>query len=400
MFYRFAAYGFLKNLRLFDPFIILFFLDAGLSFTEIGLLFAIREISTNILEIPTGVFADSFGRRRTMVLSMGSYILSFALFYLMASFIAFAVAMVLFGLGEAARTGTHKAMILEYLRIRGMEDRKVEYYGATRSYSQLGSAVNALLAAFVVFYTGNYREIFLITILPYLVNFVNLATYPRELDGEILKGKRRARIRATLGDFAGMFRKGAAVRAMLNSSVFMASFKATKDYLQPILNAFALTLPVLLYLSGEQRSAIVIGLVYSLIYIVSSASSRTAHRVVERVGDLARAINVTLVTGALTLIFAGLFAHMDLAVPAIGLFLLLHVIHNLRRPMNVGYISEKISSRVMASGLSVESQLKTFITSGFAVLMGVLADAFGVGPALAAVGMILLLASPALFVRD
>ena len=38
MYLKFRLYGFLKNLRFFDPFIILFFRDAGLSFLSIGLL--------------------------------------------------------------------------------------------------------------------------------------------------------------------------------------------------------------------------------------------------------------------------------------------------------------------------------------------------------------------------
>ncbi len=49
MYYRFCLYGFLKNQRFFDPFIILFFREMGMSFLEIGTLFSIREIATNIL---------------------------------------------------------------------------------------------------------------------------------------------------------------------------------------------------------------------------------------------------------------------------------------------------------------------------------------------------------------
>ena len=48
MIYRFSLYGFLKNLRLFEPFIILLFREDGLSFLQIGLLYSIRDIATNI----------------------------------------------------------------------------------------------------------------------------------------------------------------------------------------------------------------------------------------------------------------------------------------------------------------------------------------------------------------
>lgn len=112
-FYRFAAYGFLKNLRFFDPFLILFFREMGLSFLEIGTLISVREIATNILELPTGFIADLYGRRMSMVLSMLSYLASFMVFYLFPNFFVYMIAMVAFAFGEAFRTGTHKAMILE-----------------------------------------------------------------------------------------------------------------------------------------------------------------------------------------------------------------------------------------------------------------------------------------------
>ena len=61
MYHKFRTYGFLKNLRFFDPFLVLFFREMGLSFLEIGTLFSIREVATNLLEIPTGVIADAYG---------------------------------------------------------------------------------------------------------------------------------------------------------------------------------------------------------------------------------------------------------------------------------------------------------------------------------------------------
>jgi hypothetical protein len=79
-YYKFCIYGFLKNLRFFDPFIILFFREMGFSFLQIGILFSIREIATGILEIPTGFFADSYGRKLSMILAFASYIFSFMIF--------------------------------------------------------------------------------------------------------------------------------------------------------------------------------------------------------------------------------------------------------------------------------------------------------------------------------
>ena len=99
MYLKFRLYGFLKNFRFFDPFIILFFIDAGLSFFSIGLLYAIREICINVFELPTGFMADALGRRKAMLMSFGSYLASFVIFFLFGDFWLFALAMVFFASG-------------------------------------------------------------------------------------------------------------------------------------------------------------------------------------------------------------------------------------------------------------------------------------------------------------
>ena len=388
--FRFSLYGFLKNLRLFEPFLILFFRDAGMSFFQIGVIYATRDIATNLVEIPAGVFADVFGRRRSMVFSFSAYLLSFVMFYTLPGFAPFMLAMVVFGFGEAFRSGTHKALILEHLRLSDMEHLKVPYYGTTRAASQLGSALNALLAAGLVFYTGNYRYVFLMSILPYALDLVNLATYPKALDGDLNTVTWReipAQIKATTLIFLGMFRNPSALRAIFNSSGFDAFYKATKDYLQPILESFALGLPILVAVQADRRTALVIGGVYFVIFLLSSYASRHAGAVSERIGDVGRAINVTFLLGAGLLGVAGIAAWVDIPALSILVFLGIYLLHNVRKPLNVAYISDQIKSEVMASGLSVESQLVTLLGAIIAPVLGALADALSVGAALAILGL-------------
>jgi len=397
MFPRFALYGFLKNLRFFDPFLILFLRDAGLSFTLIGTLYAIRDTATYLLEVPTGVFADAIGRRKAMLMAFGGYLVAFGAFYVGHDFWWFALAMVLFAVGEAFRSGTHKALILEYLKQNDLTHLKVAYYGRTRSASQFGSAINALIAAALAFYTGSYRVMFLAAAVPYVLDFINLATYPPELDGELSRVEWRAmgeQARQTLAAFKSMFTDRSAWKAILNSASFMALFKASKDYLQPILEQWALALPIFLAYTGKQRSAVVIGVVYFLIYQSTSYASRHADRFSRRFRDLERAINLSFLGGVALLFFAGLMTWVGWDVVAVVAFLGFYILHNLRRPMNVAYISDQIESRVMASGLSVESVVRTILASGMALLLGWWADMFGVGLALALLALVLALIFP------
>jgi MFS family permease len=399
MFFRFKLYGFLKNLRFFEPFLLLIFLDSGLTFFRIGILYSVRDLSNNILEIPTGVFADSYGRRKAMVLAFTSYIISFILFFFFVDFNIYLLAMILFGLGEAFRSGTHKALILEHLKLNDMLDKKVSYYGRTRAASQLGSAINSLIAAALLFFTGNYRAMFLLTILPYVIDLINVATYPKILDGELAQIPRGAiwkQTKATLKDFAGIFTDKNAIRSILNSAGFSGIFKTSKDYLQPILETFALAWPLLFLLEIDdvKRSGLVVGLVYFFIYLLTSYSSRNSDRFSSRFESLATAINLTFIVGAVFLFIAGLASWQNLAIISIMVFLGFYVLQNLRKPMNVSFISDQISHRVMASGLSVEAQLTTLLVVICAPVLGFIADHAGVGLALAVFGAVTLLLYP------
>lgn len=358
----------------------------GLSFLQIGTLISVREVATNFFELPTGIIADLYGRRLSMVLSMVSYLSSFMVFYFFPSFYVYMIAMIAFAFGEAFRTGTHKAMILEYLRINGMTDMKVHYYGATRAASQLGSAINALIAAFLVFYSGSYKIVFLASVLPYAANLINLMFYPKELDGELRSGEKRETIKA----FLGIFRNGDALKGVLNSSLYDAFFKVVKEYLQPILEALALGLPIMIAFSAEQRTSVIVGVVYFVIYIATSYASKNAGKLSGKFGTEARALNYTYIFGAVLIIFSGIFQIFALQVLAVLIFFFLFILENFRRPINISYISDNIDHKTMASGLSVESQLKTLLMAIFAPLIGFMADKLGVGSAITIAGAAML----------
>ncbi|MBN2312661.1 MAG: hypothetical protein JXM79_01950 [Sedimentisphaerales bacterium] len=110
--FRFSLYGFLKNQRYFAPFILLAFLEKGLPFFQIGVLFGFRELCINLFEIPSGALADLHGRKKTMILSFFSYTVSFVLFALSAHYLHLFFAILFFSIGEAFRAGTHKAMVI------------------------------------------------------------------------------------------------------------------------------------------------------------------------------------------------------------------------------------------------------------------------------------------------
>ncbi len=399
-FRKFQAYGFLKNLRFFEPFLMLFFLEKGISYLQIGTLYAIREITINLFEIPSGLVADAWGRRRTLAGSFLFYLSSFTVFYFTTDYAWFVAAMLLFALGEAFRSGVHKAMIFEYLRLQGWEKQKVRYYGLTRSASQTGSAVSSVVAALIVFWTGKYSTIFLLSTIPYLADFILILSYPAALDGESSGLSRKMmtkQFRSTFRDFKTFFTRWSMFRKILSLSSFTGYYKASRDYLQPIIKSGALMIPVFVSLGDKQRTAIFIGVIYFFIYLLNAFSSGNAGRLFDRIRNYERAMLFTLVTGFIAGIVAGFFFNLKVELLAVLPFLLIFMVENIRKPIGIAYISENMEHNLLASSLSVESQISSVIAGGIAILLGFFADKFSVGTSLMGVTALMFLFIPLIF---
>ncbi len=389
-YYKFCAYGFLKDLRFYEPFMMLFFLEKGLDFLQIGSLYALREIAINVMEIPSGVIADVLGRRRVMAVSFLSYILSFVVFFASRSYGFLALAMLAYAFGDAFRTGTHKAMIFDYLESRQWAHLKTHYYGHTRAWSQRGAAVSALIAAALVFWQGSYAPVFLFTIIPYVLDLLLILSYPAFLDGSRSTKRKTlsAEVRSVLASLKSSLANPDAVRAIANQSLYSGYYKACKDYIQPLLKAMALVLPVMGAFAEQERTAVLGGLVYSLLFVLTSIASSSAGSFSRRFSSLAVPLNLTLYAGIVFGFASGILNGRGLLPAALIVYPGIFIIENLRKPMGIAYVSERMKADSLASALSVESQAETLAAALIAVLLGFLSSRFGPGIALAIVSAV------------
>jgi MFS family permease len=377
--FRFCLYGFLKNQRYFEPFILLAFLEKELSFFIIGLLFGFRELCINLFEIPSGALADLYGRRKTMILSFLSYTISFLIFGASAQTWQLFLAMFFFSIGEAFRTGTHKAIIFDYLKSRGRENERVRIYGYTRSWSKIGSAVSAFIAACLVFLTGRYSNIFWLCAIPSIINVINFLGYPPEVEGQehprlhemhIFKHTWESLVHAWVNKKQRML--------LLESGGFEGVFKIAKDYIQPVIKTAAISLPFFTVLADHQRTALLVGIVYSFVFLFSSIVSRQAHILVKWKGsdDLASAVIWTA-----AVCFYGLLIPLlalKITVISLLLFLLIYLIQNIWRPLLVSRLNACSKPEQAATTLSIESQTKSTAAMIIAPVLGLAVDHLGI----------------------
>jgi len=388
---KFSLYGFLKNQQYYDYFIILAFRQMGLSYFMIGLLIAFRELMVNVMEIPSGAVADLYGKRGSMIFSFISYIISFAIFGITGTaavkfnlsyntlVLFLFLAMIFFAIGDAFRTGTHKALIFSWLRIQGRTGEQTRVYGYTRSWSKIGSAVSVIVACILVFATSNFIYVFFFSIIPYILNIVNFLGYPKEID--VTNGN-RASIRDVTRHLKETItisvRHASLRRLMIESMGFEGFFKASKDYLQPILMTAALPLTAILFenvqLSDEQRSVVLIGPVFFILFLLSAFASRNAYRLVSKHGREDKAAR--LLWGMSVLLFLVLLPALYYSIHWIIIsgFILLYVMQNLWRPVLISRFYAHSDESKGATVLSIESQAKSLSTMVIAPVLGLAID--------------------------
>ena len=395
-YFKFSLYGFLKNLRFFEPFLIIFFLQKDLTYLEIGTLYAIREIAINLFEIPSGIIADAFGRRLTLASTFLVYIFSFLVFFFGEGFLLFAIAMLLYALADAMRSGINKALIISYLVRTNQSELRVDYYGHTRSWSQFGSAISSLLAGVLVFFNEDLNIIFLFSIVPYVVDFFIVMSYPKYLDDHTKKDINvKARIIETGRLFINALKNRVLLRTMVNASIYGGYYKSLKDFIQPFIKSSILVIPLMVVLTDHEKLSLLLGVTYFLMFLASAIASRKAEPIKNWVGGRIRLLNITLAIGILLGIISGLMmSYLVYPIIIILMFIVLLLFENLRKPAAVAEITIIGQSEVHTSVLSVVSQLTSIFTASFAIIIGLIADLYSLGWGVFAVSILMVVIYP------
>ncbi|HAI98838.1 TPA: hypothetical protein DCL30_04885 [Candidatus Peribacteria bacterium] len=127
-------------------------------------IFSVVTISSSLFEVPTGIFSDRIGRKRTMLLGSICKILAVVFYALGGSFLVLAMGALCEGIGRAFFSGNNDALLYDSLADRHQESLFPTYLGKTSSMFQMGLAFAALLGGFVASYS--FKWVFWIAVIP------------------------------------------------------------------------------------------------------------------------------------------------------------------------------------------------------------------------------------------
>ncbi|BFO19842.1 hypothetical protein SHKM778_62300 [Streptomyces sp. KM77-8] len=149
------GYAFLDDFILLYPVYALLFSDAGLSVEQISSLFAVWSVTGVLLEVPSGVWADTVSRR--LLLCAGPLLTGagFVLWVAVPSYGAFAAGFLLWGAGGALASGALEALVHDELSRLGAAGRYARVMGRARAAGMVAVMAAMGLAGPVLAWGGH-----------------------------------------------------------------------------------------------------------------------------------------------------------------------------------------------------------------------------------------------------
>ena len=366
----------------------LFLLDAGLSFFEVFVANAAFSAGMVVFEVPTGVVADTLGRRVSFLLSVAvlavTTLLYVGLAEVGAGVVAFAAVSVGMGLGFTFYSGAMEAWLVDALAATG-------YTGVLDRVFARGQQVTGAMMLVGTVGGGLLGQVDLS--LPYLVRsgllaavFVvaysvmhDLGFTPRrvaagELPGEIV---RNARAGVRFGWDQHSLRL-LMLAAAVQTGFFTWAFYASQPYLLGLLESDAV------WISGLVAAGVALSMIAGN-QVVHVASRRCRLRTTLLLGAAATETAAAVVLG-----LAGSFW---VALPA---FLLVTASLGVTGPVRSAYFHDVVASEQRATVVSFDSMVSNAGGIAGQTSLGALGEARSVGSAFVAGGIATAIALPLL----
>lgn len=134
----------------------------------VTVLFITYNITQVVLEIPTGSWADRFGRKNVLLLGQLLCVLGFSIISFNHSFTAFLVFEILFGIQSALFSGAIEALVYDNMKYYGIDKNFSVYRNYAESFTLAGFACSAFLSGIIVKFYG-YEPLYWLQVISYAV---------------------------------------------------------------------------------------------------------------------------------------------------------------------------------------------------------------------------------------
>ena len=364
----------------------LFLLDAGLTNLEAFAANAFFTAGMVIFEIPTGVVADTVGRRASYLLGTATLAVTTVLYWLLwlwhSPFWAWAVVSVLLGLGFTFFSGAVDAWLVDALRATEYRGTLEAVFGRAQIVGGIAMFSGSVLGGVVAQLT-NLGVPFLIRAGILVVTLVVAALLMRDLGFTPERGA--GPIRATRNVLRASLKYGLGdppVRWLMLASPFTAGVG---------IYVFYALQPYLLELWGDEGAYSIAGLAAAILSAASIVGGAIAPFVRRRFRKRTSAILLATIASAVILVALAFTTNFWVAIVLLAGW---GIASSIDDPVHRAYLNDMIPSKQRATVLSFDSLLGSAGGVVFQPILGRSADLGGYGASLLWSGLISAIAAP------
>ena len=156
-----------------SAFMIIFFRDLNFSLFQIGLLLAAFPLSALIFELPTGAFADLYGRKASCLLGYFLEGIGFLSIFFLSDYYLILGAFAFVGFGSTFSSGSKEAWVADLIKSKN-KDYLQDYFIKSQSLDSAALVVSGLIGAFFV-KTFGIEIIWILGAISFLISILILA---------------------------------------------------------------------------------------------------------------------------------------------------------------------------------------------------------------------------------
>jgi len=366
----------------------IFLLDAGLSNLEAFAANAFFTAGMVLFEVPTGVVADTAGRRVSYLLGTvtlaASTLLYVLLWRLRAPFWQWAVVSILIGLGFTFFSGAVEAWLVDALKATGFTGELEAVFGrgqvVTGAATLGGSVAGGLIAQqtnlgipFVL------RGVILIVMFAVAFRLMHDVGFSPEKGARVLAEFRKITSASIEYGLRVPAVRWLMIESLVTGGVGIYAFYALQPYL--------------LQLYGDRRAYVIAGLAAAIVAGAQILGGVAAPRIRRR---LRRRTSALIAAATLSVVALGLMGTLQNFWVVIGLIAIWSLIFAASSPIRQTYMNGMIPSRQRATILSFDSLMGSAGGVWAQPVLGRVADVWGYGPSYLVGAAISAIAIPAL----
>lgn len=222
------------NIGISVPFLSLILCEHGCSLENLGLAIAIFSISVVILELPSGIFADLFGRKSSFLLAQIGGLISSVLLLLSNTFCFTAIGLIFYGFSSAFSSGSLDALAVEdSIKCNG-ESALSKAISTFQIYTCAGVALGALFGGFLP-YTKGYFLYLILKIFVVITTFLFALPIP----SESISLQQHISLKMHLCKMLNLFSSNKFLRQLAICIIALSTVQAAVEtYWQPQMSAF------------------------------------------------------------------------------------------------------------------------------------------------------------------